>query len=132
MFLTMATLLLSTAAVAHEDHVGPNGGYTKHLGSVSVEVVAKGTQVILHVRDETTEQPLSVNGASAKVVLLAGGKTETLQLRPAGPVLAATAKQPVGANAKVAVTLTMPGRDKIPAATFDLSKLLSLPSAGGH
>ena len=116
MLLTMAGLLLTTAAVAHEDHVGPNGGYTKHLGSVSVEVVAKGAQLVVHVRDEKTEKPLSVDGASAKVVLLADGKTETLQLKPSGAVLTATARQPVAANAKVAVALTM--RVTCPSSTL--------------
>lgn len=127
-----ATLLLCTEALAHEDHIGPNGGYTKHLGSVSVEVVTEGALVRVHVRDEQTEAPIDLAGAKGRVVVLAGGKTESVILAPDKAVLTGTTKQPIPADAKVAVSLQIPGRGNVPSGTFDLGRKASLPTGAGH
>lgn len=127
-----AMLLLSTAAIAHEDHIGPNGGYTKHLGSVSVEVVTDGATVRVHVRDEQTEVPIDLAGAKGRAVVLAGGKTESVALALDKSVLTGRAKQPIPADAKVAVSLQIPGRSNVPSGTFDLARKASLPTGAGH
>lgn len=127
-----AMLLLSTAALAHEDHIGPNGGYTKHLGSVSVEVVTEGTLVRVHVRDEQTEAPIDLTGAKCRAVVLAGGKTESVTLALDKAVLVGAAKQPIPADAKVAVSLQIPGRSNVPSGTFDLGRKASLPTGAGR
>ncbi len=127
-----AAILLTGTAVAHEDHIGPNGGYTKHLGSVSVEVVTEGSTIRVHLRDEKTEKPLPVAGAKGRAIVLAGGKTESVALTPSQDVLVGAAKKDVPSDAKVAVSLQVPGRENIPSGTFELARKASLPSAGGH
>lgn len=131
--IALATaMLLANTAVAHEDHIGPNGGYTKHLGSVSVELVTEGSTVRVHIRDEKTETPLPVAGAKGRAIVLAGGKTESVALQPAKDFLVGTARQAVPADAKVAVSLQIPGRDNVPSGTFELARKASLPTGGDH
>jgi glycine/D-amino acid oxidase-like deaminating enzyme len=133
MFNRLMVLILlamtGAPAAAHDDHVGPHGGYVKHFGSVEVELVTDGPKVIVHVRDEKTAKPvvLAANAGGRAVVLMAG-KTETVPLRPDGATLVGVAKAPIGASAKVALALDIPGRDDVPSTTFDLSKKPALPT----
>lgn len=131
--LTMfAAMLLAGAALAHDDHIGPNGGYTKHLGAASVELVTDGATVRIYVRDEKTETPLDLTGAKGRAIVLAGGKTETIALQPANGVLAGTAKQAIPGDAKVAISLQMPGQASVPSSTFELARKATLPAGTGH
>lgn len=115
-------------AMAHDDHVGPRNGYVKHVGSVEVELVTEGAKVVVYVRDEKTSKDIALPAAaSARAVILARGKTETVMLAPAGGTLQGSAKEAVPANAKVALALKIPGRDDIPSTTFDLGKQAGLP-----
>lgn len=130
--LAIILALGAPAAVAHDDHVGPNGGYTKHLGSVNVELVAKGSSLQVYVADVGTGQSVVSGDATARAVVLVSGKTETVALQADGGVLKGSVKTPVPAGAKVALTIRIPERDNIPSTTFDLSRLATLPKSGGH
>ncbi|MCM2309860.1 MAG: hypothetical protein NDI84_00535 [Steroidobacteraceae bacterium] len=131
--LTMlAALLLAGAAVAHDDHIGPNGGYTKHLGAASVELVTDGAMVRVYVRDEKTEKSLDLTGAKGRAIVLAGGRTETVQLQAAGGVLAGAAKQPIPGDAKVAISLQIPGQASVPSSTFELARKATLATGTGR
>jgi hypothetical protein len=131
--LTMlAALLLAGAVYAHDDHIGPNGGYTKHLGAASVELVTDGATVRVYVRDEKTETPLDLAGAKGRAILLVGGKTETIALQPVGGILAGTAKQAIAADAKVAISLQIPSLAGVPSSTFELARKATLPTGTGH
>lgn len=124
----LAAILLASAALAHDDHIGPNGGYTKHLGATSVELVTDGATVRVYLRDEKTETPLDVTGAKGRAIVLAGGKTETIALQPAGGVLTGTAKQPIPGDAKVALSLQLPSQVSVPSSTFELARRATLPT----
>jgi hypothetical protein len=128
--MLMAALAMSVApAVAHDDHVGPSGGYVKHFGSVEIELVTDGPKVVVHVRDEKTGKPVVLAAeAGGRAVVLMAGKTETIALKPAGTALQGVGKVPIAATAKVALALSIPGRDDTPSTTFDLSRKSSLPS----
>lgn len=131
--LTMlAALLLAGGAFAHDDHIGPNGGYTKHLGEASVELVTDGATVRVYVRDEKTEKPLDLAGAKGRAIVLAGGTTETIALQPTGGALAGTAKQAIPGDAKVAISLQIPGQASVPSSTFELARKSTLPVGTGQ
>ncbi|GMU68362.1 MAG: hypothetical protein AMXMBFR37_06950 [Steroidobacteraceae bacterium] len=120
--------LLSLTANAHDDHIGPMNGYVKHLGAAEVELVTTDAGIVVHVRDEKTGKAISLpSGSTGRAVVLSAGKTESVTLAPANGVLTGTAKAAIPANAKVALSLTIPGVEGIPSTTFDLGKKSTLP-----
>ena len=120
--------LVVLPAFAHDDHIGPNGGYVKHVGSAELELVTDGAKVVVHVRDEKTGKPVTLDrSATGRAIVLVGGKTETVPLAAVGATLQGVAKQPVPAAAKVALALKIPAREDIPSTTFDLGRKAELP-----
>lgn len=129
----LALSLASGPALAHDDHIGPNGGYVKHVGSVELELLTEGAKVVVHVRDERTRTSLPLGPeARGRAILLVGGKTETVALTAAGATLQGMAKQAVPDNAKVALSVRIPGRDDVPSTTFDLGKKADLKRGGAR
>ena len=110
MRLCLATLLLiiPLAASAHEVAKGPNGGPVVDSAGHHVEMVAKGTELVL-VLTETDDKPLASAGTkNARAVVQDGGKTATVALQPAEPNrLVGTLPQPLGPGARVVVSATM-------------------------
>lgn len=90
--LRVLTLILSLAlagsAFAHTDSrwtKGPQGGHIVDAGGGKQhwELVAKGNELVLYVTD-ADEKPVNVDGGSAKGQVLSGGKTFTVDFKPAG------------------------------------------------
>jgi hypothetical protein len=79
---------LACAAYAHEDSKwtkGPQGGHIVDAGKGKQhwELVAKGNELTLYVLD-AKEQPVNVDGGSAKGQVLLKGKTINVDFKPAG------------------------------------------------
>lgn len=122
-----AIALFALPAAGHDDHIGPNGGYVKHVGSAELELVTNGAKVVVHVRDEKTGRPVTLDpAATGRAIVLVAGKTETVPLTVMGAVLQGVATQPIPEAAKVALALKIPTRGDIPSTTFDLGRKAEL------
>ncbi len=106
--LTLAVTALPFALSAHEVAKGPNGGPVADSGGHHVEMVAKGTELVL-VLTEGDDKPLASAGTkNARAIVQDGGKTATITLQPAEPNrLVGTLPQPLGPGARVVVSATM-------------------------
>jgi hypothetical protein len=103
----LAAALLATPAAA----AGPNGGQTATADGHPIEFVGSATGVTFFLSDEDGT-PLSTEGLSAKAYIQAGGKTETLILKPAAPNrLVADLKAPLPAGAKVVLSAKLHGHN---------------------
>ena len=108
--LIAATLAaLPWVAGAHELAKGPNGGPVVDSAGHHVEMVVRGTELVLFLT-EADDKPLASAGAkNARAVVQDAGKTAAVPLRPAEPNrLVGTLAQPLGAGARVVVSATMP------------------------
>jgi len=96
------------AATAHEMAKGPNGGPVVDSAGHHVEMVAKGSELVLFLT-ESDDKPLASAGAkNARAIVQDGGKTATVQLQPAEPnKLVGALAQPLGSGARVVVSATM-------------------------
>jgi hypothetical protein len=76
-FVLAATVAASAAPAlaqhkhAH-DHKPKHGGVIKEAGGFVYELVAKPTEIVVHVTDEA-DKPVSVRGSTAKVTLIDSG-----------------------------------------------------------
>jgi hypothetical protein len=106
--IALALAALPFAASAHEVAKGPNGGPVVDSGGHHVEMVAKGTELVL-VLTEGDDKPLASTGTkSARAIVQDGGKTATVALQPVEPNrLVGTLPQPLGPGARVVVSATM-------------------------
>ena len=106
--VALAIAALPLPAAAHEMAKGPNGGPVVDLSGHHVEIVAKGTELVLFLTDEA-EKPLASAGAkNPRAIVQEGGKTATMPLTPAEPNrLVGTLAQPLGTGARVVVSVTM-------------------------
>jgi hypothetical protein len=82
------SLALAGSAFAHSDSKwtkGPQGGHMVDAGGGKQhwELVAKGSELVLHVLD-ANEKPINVDGSSAKGQVLLGGKSYNVDFKPAG------------------------------------------------
>ena len=108
LLLSLALAASPLAATAHEVTKGPNGGAVVDSAGHHVEMVAKGTDLILFLTDETDKPLASAGTRNARAVVQDGGKTATVQLAPAEPNrLVGTRSQPLGQGARVVVSATM-------------------------
>jgi hypothetical protein len=104
--LVIAAAPLVTAA--HEMAKGPNGGPVVDSAGHHVEMVAKGSELVLFLT-EADDKPLASAGAkNARAMVQDGGKTATVQLQPAEPnKLVGALAQPLGSGARVVVSAIM-------------------------
>ena len=108
LILTLALAALPFSATGHEIAKGPNGGPVVDSGGHHVEMVAKGTELLL-ILTESDDKPLASAGSkNARAVVQDGGKTATVQLRAAEPnKLVGILAKPLGPGARVVVSATM-------------------------
>lgn len=86
-------------------HKGPNGGIVADVPGGHAELVESPSELAVYLTDEDSK-PLSSDKASAKATVLAGGKTETLELAPASPnKLAVALGAPLAKGARVVVAV---------------------------
>ncbi|MFZ5521081.1 MAG: hypothetical protein ACOZD0_07745 [Pseudomonadota bacterium] len=101
--------LLPAAALAHENTLTPrHGGVVVEVRDVEYELVAQPQRLALHLRDHG--RALIAPEARARVTLLAGGKTQQVELQPSGDHLQADGAFAVGPGAKAVAVVTVPGR----------------------
>jgi hypothetical protein len=116
----IAGLVLAASALAHSDSKwtkGPQGGHIVDAGGGKQhwELVAKGNELILYVLD-AKEQPVNVEGGSAKGQVLMGGKTINVDFKPAGGnILKATGDFTAAKGMKVIVKTDKVGGESFQA-----------------
>jgi len=74
-FVLAATVALPAApalAQHKHDHKPKHGGVIREAGGFVYELVAKPTEIVVHVTDEA-DKPVSVRGSTAKVTLIDSG-----------------------------------------------------------
>lgn len=86
LILTLAAVVapLPLAAQGHSHEKGKNGGQVTDAGSYHVEAVAKGETLTIYLTDHDTDKPIPTAGFKGLAILVVGGKTERIQLAPAG------------------------------------------------
>jgi cytoskeletal protein RodZ len=106
--LAIALTAWPIVAFAHELAKGPNGGPVVDSTGHHVEMVAKGTELVLFLT-EADDKPLASAGTrNARAVVQDGGKTATVSLQPAEPnKLVGALIQPLAPGARVVVSATM-------------------------
>lgn len=103
--IAAVTLALASPALA----AGPNGGQTTVFDGHPIEFVASDSAVTFYLSDEDGK-PVDTAGLSAKAFVQAGGRTDTLVLKPAAPNrLVADLKAPLAAGAKVVLSAKLHG-----------------------
>ena len=106
----LATLLaaaLASSAIAQAR--GPNGGQTTVADGHPIEFVSRDKEITFFVIGEDGK-PLDTKGLSARAVVQAGGKTETVTLAPAAPnKLTGALAAPLPTGSKVVLTSKIHG-----------------------
>ena len=108
-----AVLFLCATGPAHaaggHDHTPKHGGVVTEANDLDFELVARADALTLHVRDHGKALPMQ--GASARLTLLAGTERSEVKLAPAGTDrLEATGAFKLGPGTKVVAAVTLPGR----------------------
>jgi hypothetical protein len=86
-------------------HKGPNGGMVADVPGGHAELVETASELAVYLTDEDSRS-MSSDKASAKATVLAGGKTETLELAPVSPnKLAVALPNPLPAGARVVIAV---------------------------
>ncbi|WP_262271688.1 hypothetical protein [Microvirga yunnanensis] len=108
LILALAIAAAPFTTAAHEMAKGPNGGPVVDSAGHHVEMVAKGSELVLFLT-EADDKPLASAGAkNARAIVQDGGKTATVPLQPAEPNrLVGALAQPLGSGARVVVSATM-------------------------
>jgi hypothetical protein len=80
--LVVALVLTVSTAIAH-DTKGPHGGKIADIGSFHAELATKEKTIEVYLTDPTNKA-VPVTGYTGLAILLVGGKSERVQLEPAG------------------------------------------------
>ena len=109
----IATLTLSIASVAfaadkHDDHTPKRGGIVVEVKDIDYELVAKPDRIQLYISNHG--KSIDISKASAKITLLVGTVTQTVELKVAGEKFEATGKFNVPAGAKVVAQVNVGGK----------------------
>lgn len=108
LFAAAIVVTSAVAAFAAGDHKGKHGGKIVESGHHHLELVAADGSLTLYVRDEA-DKPEDVTKAKASATVLADGKTEAVELKPAaGGVFNGKGGFKAAKGATVVITLTMP------------------------
>jgi len=99
-------LIWGGSAVAQHAHgsKGPNGGILEDVAGVHAELVTSGNTITINILDESNK-PLSTQGYTGSVLVVAGSDRETVKLEPAGTALKGEAKKAPAANAQITLML---------------------------
>jgi hypothetical protein len=111
------SLLMATAALAHQPRPGPNGGLKVDAGGAHhAELVADGTEMVRLYLYDGNDQPVESAGFKGNAILIVNGKPARFGLEPAGgQTLIGKAPSPVEAGVKGAVQLTLPDGSTVQA-----------------
>ena len=107
-FLAFLLAVSPVSALAHEIAKGPNGGPVVDSAGHHVEMVVKGTDLVLFLTEDADKPLASAGTKNARAIVQDGGKTATVALQAAEPNrLVGTLTQPLGKGARVVVSATM-------------------------
>ncbi len=114
--LAVAALLAAgTVALAHAPKIGANGGQQTDAGSYHVEVVAKGTNLEVYLRDHS-DKSVSSKSFKGTAIFVVDGKAQRIPLAPAGDnLLTGTSPVSLPSEPKGAVQLSTPGGGTVQA-----------------
>lgn len=120
--LTLAAPTLTPSlALAHGRDVGPHGGMQTHAGPLHAELVVKDQTVTVYMYT-IEDKPIPMDGGTGTATVLAGGKTERIELKPAGEnALSGTGTFTPTDDMRVVINVTPPGKSAV-SARYDLSK----------
>ncbi len=108
LYLALAIAAAPLAVAAHEMAKGPNGGPVIDSAGHHVEMVARGTELVLFLTAEADKPIGSAGTKNARAIVQDGGKTATVQLQAADPNrLVGALAAPLGKGARVVVSATM-------------------------
>jgi hypothetical protein len=106
--LVVAATLAAGSTFAHDIERGPNGGKVVDTGLFHVELVANGKVVNVYLTDKDNKA-VPASGYKGLAIIVAGGKTQRIELAPAGENrLTGTTREGFTAAPKGAVRLTNP------------------------
>jgi hypothetical protein len=107
--VTVAALLATPSIVlAHGPKIGANGGVQADAGSFHVEVVPKGTNLQVFLRDHS-DKAVTTDGFKGTAIFVIEGKPQRIPLMPAGENrLSGTASVALPDTPKGAVQITTP------------------------
>ena len=108
LILALAFAIAPLGATAHESAKGPNGGPVVDSSGHHVEMVARGTELVLFLTGDADKPIASAGTKNARAIVQDGGKTATVALQPADPNrLVGALAAPLGKGARVVVSATM-------------------------
>ncbi|MBX9828058.1 MAG: hypothetical protein K2Y27_24080 [Xanthobacteraceae bacterium] len=102
----VAALALSSPVAAQHSHgsKGPNGGILEDVAGVHAELVTSGNTITINILDEGNK-PLSTQGYTGSVLVVAGSDRETVKLEPGGTSLKGEARRALAANTQFTLML---------------------------
>ena len=122
-FFTVAFTVAALAALAlgshsaiaadKHGHAPKHGGVVTEAGHMDIELLVKPDVVQLFFSDHG--KPVKLDGASAKVTLLAGTVKSEVALTPAGDRLEAKGAFKPAAGVKAVAVITLPGKAPVTA-----------------
>jgi hypothetical protein len=103
-------IAISGLASAHGPARGPNGGQMQDLAGSHVELVAKGSELVLYLFD-AQNKPVPAKGAAATATVLAAGQQQTVTLVAGDDnAMRGNGSFTAAPGMKVVVALTLPGQ----------------------
>lgn len=97
------TALTSGVCAQGHSHKGPNGGTLHDVVGGHAEFVDTPGELTIHLTDENGKS-VSAKDATGKATVLAGGKTETIDMTPSGSKLSGALSKPLSPGDKVVVS----------------------------
>lgn len=108
LWIAAATLIAMPSALFAHSPKGANGGVQADAGNYHVEVVPKGTILLVFLRDHA-DKDVKSEGFKGTAIFVVGGKSHRILLTPAGENrLSGTASVDLPAEPKGAVQITTP------------------------
>jgi hypothetical protein len=106
--LLIAAVMVSATAFAHGPDKGANGGRQVDAGDYHVEMIAKGTQLAVYLRDDK-DKPVDAAGFKATGIFVVAGKPQRIELKPeSANKLVGTSSVALPQALKGAVQITLP------------------------
>ena len=113
--LVIAAALISATAFAHGPDKGANGGPQVDAGDYHVEMIAKGTQLAVYLRDDK-DKPVDAAGFKATGIFVVAGKPQRIELKPeSANKLVGTSSVALPATLKGVVQITLPAGKTVQA-----------------
>lgn len=112
--LACAAALLAGPAVAHDNSLQPrHGGVVAEARDHELELVVQPQRLKLHVRDHG--RAVAPRDAHARLTWLADGRSQQVELQPAGDRFEAMGRFALGPGTKAVAIVNLPGQPPLSA-----------------